>query len=70
MHDNFRCVISYLCALLVNQQHLTLAELAISASCLQRAHGCSDKHHRMTLILKKTLKREDSQAGSAETRSI
>lgn len=40
------------------------AEIGVSTSCLKCTHAWTDKHHRITFILKKTLKCVDSQAGS------
>ncbi len=47
---------------------LKVAELVIGSSCLQSARGCTDDCHWITLILKKTLKSDESQASSAVIR--
>ena len=46
------------------------AELAVSTSCLQCVHSCTDVHHWVTVMLQTTLKQDFSKASSAHVRSI
>ncbi len=71
--DSVSCAVGYKLSPVVFSQYLfrfwqsgTIlnAELAISSSCLQRTHGCTDNYHCITLTLKKTYKHVDSQASS------
>ena len=45
--------------------NLNFAESAVSTSCLQWTHGCTDNWHWITARLKKTLKHDISKASSA-----